>query len=158
MLRIADWVAAVWALYRKAVILLTNHALRCAAQLPHDHELNGIALRMQREVQPVVLDVLSSVPYFLLADVDAAFDDERRKSLKPGPPVGGMLLVHPLYITVLQRDLVTPAIDAYVQDCFDWMHDWLGIGQAKVVRQAGVNVMVRSLADAQTIIWAGMII
>jgi hypothetical protein len=111
---------------------------------------------MKEEIQPTITDVLASVPFFLLKNVKHAFSfSEQPKPLHPGPPVGGLLAMHPLFMLTEMDRVVRPDMIRYLRACLNWMDEWQGIGQARWLGQ-GQPGPFRSIADAHTIVWAGM--
>lgn len=135
--------------------MLAAITIRCAAALPSENNIAAIASRLKLEVRPIVDQMLASIPYFLLADVWSAFRDPPGK-LEPRPPVGGILCMHPIYITLLQSEVVSKEIAKYLRGCLKWMSDWQGMGQARVLVEDPGSTIKLNVSDAHTIVWAGM--
>ena len=130
------YVAGVWNTARMARILLLDLILKLSNALngnhncSHEHQdsLRGVALRL-------VEDTISSIPFSLAEDLHIFLQDREKDStrarMRPGIPVGGLLLMHPIYI-VSRLSIVPENIREYMRDCLDWIGTNMGIGQASV--------------------------
>ncbi|KAL2847843.1 hypothetical protein BJY01DRAFT_163826 [Aspergillus pseudoustus] len=89
----------------------------------------------------LVKDILASIPYHLAKDLSAvdmssSTTSGLRTSPTPAPgvgrPVGGLLLLHPLYV-LSSCTIVPPSVQMYVRKCLAWIGEHMGIGQATVM-------------------------
>ena len=130
------YVAGVWNTARMARILLLDQILKLSNALngnhiySHEHQesLRGDALRL-------VEDIFSSIPFSLAEDLHTFLQDRGKENsvakMQPGIPVGGLLLMHPIYI-VSRLSIVPEKMREYMRDCLDWIGTNMGIGQASV--------------------------
>ncbi|KAL9612465.1 MAG: hypothetical protein Q9167_002937 [Letrouitia subvulpina] len=123
------YVAAVWNIARSVRVLLIDL----------DHKLSNILGRNygQNTEHPEVLllveDIISSVPFHLAEDLPTFMGelDKNCSTIKPGRPVGGLLLMHPLYVAS-KVCLVPQQMQEYTRCCLEWIASVIGIGQASL--------------------------
>ena len=130
------YVAGVWNTARMARLLLLDlilklsNALNCNHSCSHQHQDStpGDALRL-------VEDLISSIPFSLAEDLHTFLQDRGKDNtmakMQPGIPVGGLLLMHPIYI-VSRLSIVPLKMREYMRDCLEWIGTNMGIGQASV--------------------------
>ena len=130
------YVAGVWNTARMARVLLLDLILKLSNALNDNHNydreqqntLRGDALRLAE-------DIISSIPFSLAEDLQIFLQDRRKEDkeakMQPGIPVGGLLLMHPLYI-VSRLSIVPEKMREYMRDCLEWIAENMGIGQASV--------------------------
>jgi len=123
------YVAGVWNTSRTARLLLISLILKLSS-VTYDADTYA---REQKEAQVLVDDIIASIPYHL-SDGLPRFLAEGGKGeglLEPGRPVGGLLLMHPIYVasTLL---IVPQEMREYLKDCLSWIGINMGIGQASV--------------------------
>lgn len=111
--------------------------------------------RLKRQVDVLVEDVLASIPFFLLANAEAALISSP-EPLEPGPSAGGVLLMHALHILTMQREIITDDVAEYMRRCLRWMDRWQGLGQAKGLADSRDLAPQPFVRDAHAIVWAGM--
>jgi hypothetical protein len=151
------WIATIWMIYRQGAIKFAQIAICCASVLADDGELGAIAAQLREEARPVIAGFLASVPFFLLANVKRAFGyAQQPKPLEPGPPVGGLLAMHPVFTVSGLGDVVKPEEVAYLRECLVWIDTWHGISQANLLSQTEY-IPCKSMRDAHTIVWASML-
>jgi hypothetical protein len=115
--------------------------VRChsaTTNLPQDAEIDPL---IWQEAQKLALIIAGSIPYYLAEDVQVFLkqtlaSDVTSKAMIPGPSVGGLLLMHTLYM-VSKMSVVDPALKVYFKDCLAWIGRNMGIGQATML--SGVN-------------------
>ncbi|OCL02966.1 hypothetical protein AOQ84DRAFT_303720 [Glonium stellatum] len=155
------YVAAVWNTYRKTHLMILDIIVRCLKRL----EGNEIRTREQEEVQRLAEGIAASVPYHLTEDLQGYIQGIQAGSdtMIPGKPVGGLLLLHPLYV-VARSSVVSPQLQAYMSECLEWIGKNMGIGQATLLSNASIlNLSAAFLpfqyiAEGHVLIWAGMLI
>ena len=130
------YVAGVWNTARMARILLLDLILKLSNAFngnhnysrEHQDSLRGDALRL-------VEDMISSIPFSLAEDLHTFLQDRGKEDtqakMQPGIPVGGLLLMHPIYI-VSRLSIVPEKMRDYMRACLDWIGTKMGIGQASV--------------------------
>ena len=142
--------------------MMAELVTRCANHCAGDSELAHIAARLSHAAVQLLDDVFAAVPYMLLDDVTTAVQSPAATHVsgdapRAGPPVGGVLIMHPLHIAVGFTNVVSPDRAAYMRGCLRWMAEEMGLGSAWEMHQAtGPGCMQKSIADAHTVVWAGM--
>lgn len=140
--------------YRKALLLLLDVIVSCdqaISRLSQDAEVDHT---VSKEIYDLTLDIAAAVPYHLADNVQVFFDqtlssDEINKAMIPGRSVGGLLLMHTLYM-VSTLPVVDPAINRYCKDCLAWIGRNMGIGQATMLSQVKlqpIQLLVELTAD-----------
>lgn len=127
------YVAAVMNTYRKTYLMLL-------AVLKH------LAPRVLRPVQPEIMSsweqqasilidaILASIPFHLTEKIQ----DYRHtvvssaNQMTIGRPVGGLLLLHPLYV-LSTLSIVPPHIKSYADRCLSCIGKYMGIGQGTLM-------------------------
>jgi hypothetical protein len=99
----------------------------------------------------LVHEILASIPYHLAKDLSAvgtmspsAPGGLRTSSTSTsapgvGRPVGGLLLLHPLYV-LSSCTIVPTSVQAYVLKCLAWIGEHMGIGQATVMSKVCMHL------------------
>jgi hypothetical protein len=116
-----------------------NVIVRChwaTTHLPQDAEIDP---SIWEEAQKLALDIAASIPYYLAENVQVFLNqtlasDMTSKAMIPGPSVGGLLLMHTLYM-VSKLSVVDPALKDYLKDCLAWIGRNMGIGQATMLSE-----------------------
>ena len=122
------YVAGVWNTSRTARLLLISLILKLSSVM-NDTASNTYP---HKEALVLVEDIIASIPYHLAGDLLSFLNESKRgKPLEPGRPVGGLLLMHPIYVasTLL---IVPQGMQEYLKDCLSWIAINMGIGQASV--------------------------
>lgn len=137
-------------------------------------------VRMQSKANELSQGLLSSVAYHLtnlstLPDpTSAGTDDISRKLEETGKPVGGLLLMHPMYV-VAQVSIIEDEMRRYARRTLGWIGKNMGIGEAAVLANVSLRYslsMIGKLTDVQeqssipfryaaqghVLVWAGMLI
>ncbi|THC94915.1 hypothetical protein EYZ11_005598 [Aspergillus tanneri] len=124
------YVAGVWNVSRIARCFLINLVLRLSSILDgigdHSQELQDVLQQLG--------DIIASIPYHLTEDL-LGFVAQGGKSPKitsPGRPVGGLLLLHPVYVAS-QLPVVPAEMQVYMRKCLAWIGTHMGIGQASLL-------------------------
>lgn len=129
-LTITVYVSAVWNAYRKTRLLLLNQLYINSMHLGDESDHR----RAQAEAQELVESIVASIPYHVLEDPEALLLQAGRcaDQFKPGRPVAGLLLMHPLYVTSM-LPVVSPPLCAHLRECLGWIGQNMGIGQATLL-------------------------
>lgn len=123
-------VAGVWNIFRAARLLLSILAIKlCGAT----GDIKGCAEYTVIATE-VAEDIAASIPYHLTDNLHV-FINELPTSSKIGEPgrlLGGLLLMHPLYV-VTQMPFLPEKLRDYTQRCLEWIGSDMGIGQATLL-------------------------
>lgn len=122
--------AAVWNIWRKTQLLYIDCLSRIARLLSREDRIPAY----EKRAGALVLGLKASIPYHLAFDLDEylRLADAGAPLIPPNRPVGGLLLLHPLYVAA--RCSIVPLSDrVYFIDCLTWIGQHMGIGQATLV-------------------------
>ena len=91
----------------------------------------------QQDALTLVEDITASIPFHLVENLqlflrDTQDENAAARKIKPGRPVGGLLLLHPLCIAS-KLSIVPPALQNYTRECLEWIATNMGIGQASLL-------------------------
>lgn len=107
--------------------------IRCQCQIGRLTGGPEVDTAAQEYVADLTQSILSSIPYLLSADLQAFVKNvPARSPLVPGRPVGGLLLMHGLFL-LSTMTIIDPKIKDYLKSCLVWLGDHMGIGQATVL-------------------------
>jgi hypothetical protein len=127
------YVAALWNISRIARCLLITLLIRLSGVLNDDvnHEAD------HQEALRLVHDVIASIPYHLSEDLQVFLRqrDDHTEVSNPGRPVGGLLLMHSIYVAS-HLEIFPLEIREYMKNCLVWIGRRMGIGQAAFLAQA----------------------
>lgn len=119
------YIAGVWNTSRAARLLLLDLILALSDALndgeDHAHE--------RSEAVRQVDDIVASIPYHLTDELSSFIEGGADRELKPGRAVGGLLLMHPLFVAS-RVGTVGEEMREYLQECLVWIARNMGIGQA----------------------------
>ncbi|KAK0509741.1 hypothetical protein JMJ35_008135 [Cladonia borealis] len=157
----------MWNTSRIARVLLIHMILKLSRLLKDDQDHTR---KHQDALLGFIEDIVSSIPFHLAEDSPvflhrleegevgkAQMGKENAATiLSPGRPVGGLLLMHPIYVAS-KLSVVPQQTREYMTDCLEWIAKHMGIGQASLIAKAP-DVHEEIFADGCTIVWAGMLI
>ncbi|CAM1507557.1 Fc.00g071980.m01.CDS01 [Cosmosporella sp. VM-42] len=161
------YVAAVWNTWRKAQLIHIDVLARLAKLLGPEESIHGYEVRAKE----LVAGLKASIPYYLAVDIDEylRLADAGPPSIPPNRPVGGLLLLHPLYAAA--RCTIVPRHDRmYFLDVLNWIGEKMGIGQSTLLANTlrpGIDdkKMMKSpelpfmdMGEGHILIWAGMML
>lgn len=115
--------------------------IRCTHRLGYDNQA------LHRQAETLTRGIIASIPYFLAADLEQyveAIRDNRQVII--GRPVGGLLLLHPLYVAT-KCSIVSPSPQGYFTKCLSWIGHNMGIGQAKLLTKVSAS-NTREIVDS----------
>ena len=113
------YVAGVWNIFRAARLLLIALIIKVSDSC--DEYYIHTAKNMAK-------DILASIPYHLTDNLQV-FLNEGREITKRGRSLGGLLLMHPLYIAS-EMPFLPEEIRANIRRCLLWIGENMGVGQA----------------------------
>ncbi|KIX00977.1 uncharacterized protein Z518_10043 [Rhinocladiella mackenziei CBS 650.93] len=124
------YVAGVWNIFRAARLLLVALIVKLSDTCGgHDSFMD-----LSYTANGIVEDMIASVPYHL-ADNLQAFLNELARSTEiadPGKSLGGLLLMHPLYVAS-KMSFLSEEIREYMRACLTWIGSNMGLGQATLL-------------------------
>jgi hypothetical protein len=128
------YIAAVWNTYRKTHLMLVDILLRCAQQLSRPDLIPGL----EQQAHTLTTGIIASVPYYLSCDLHDYLQSIRSGIAKipVGRPIGGLLLLHPLYVGA-QCSAVPLPLQDHLNRCLAWIGHHRGIGQATLLSKVG---------------------
>lgn len=124
------FVAGVWNVFRAARLLLLALIIRLSdaiqdkdSRTDHVHTANGIAK-----------DIIASIPYHLADNLQIFLNavPTETEITNPGRSLGGLLLIHPLYVTS-QIPFLPENMREYMRRCLIWIGSNMGLGQADLL-------------------------
>jgi hypothetical protein len=118
------YVAGVWNIFRTARLLLL--ALIIKLELSDDACVDEYI----HTAHLIVEDMLASVAYHLADNLQDFLTST--EITNPGRVLGGLLLMHPLYISS-QMLFLDKSMREYMLRCLGWIGEHMGIGQATVL-------------------------
>ena len=142
------YVACVWNISRTARVLLINVILELSRILNDNQNHTG----EHQDALRLVEDIVSSIPFHLVEDLPVFLremghfavgeDDMNKKNaaaiLSPGRPVGGLLLMHPIYVAS-KLSIVPQEMREYLRDYLEWIAKHMGIGQASLFAKVRIR-------------------
>lgn len=131
------YVAGVWNTCRTTRVLLINLIVKLSNILNDNDDCN----REHQDVNCLVEDIISSIPFHLVEDLQAFLRDMGKEkaaaTMNPGRSVGGLLLMHPIYV-VSKLSIVPQQMREYMSGCLEWIAMCMGIGQASLFAKVRV--------------------
>lgn len=127
------YVAAVMNTYRKTYLMLLEALIRTAKHIDPIKHADTI-IKWSHKVMMLADDIVASIPYHLTSNLH---DYLRAIASQKGTPgigrcVGGLLLLHPLYV-LSTSSVLHPAMKTYVKRCLAWIGEYMGIGQGTLM-------------------------
>ena len=138
------YVAGVWNTACIFRLLLLDMIVRLSKVLNE----NDSHISEQHAALRLVEDIFASIPFHLAEDLQVFLcntqdENAAARSIRPGRPVGGLLLLHPLCIAS-KLSIVPPRLQDYTRDCLDWIATNMGIGQASLLTKVRKTYPVKS--------------
>ncbi|TVY80763.1 hypothetical protein LSUE1_G007403 [Lachnellula suecica] len=129
------YVAGVWNIFRSARLLLILLIMNLSDTIG-EHE-NGTTLNNTAE--SIAEEIFASVPYHLADNLQVFLSDlaTSKHVIDPGRTLGGLLLMHPLYV-VSKMPFLPESMRIYAQKCLLWTGTYMGIGQATLLAKVGI--------------------
>ena len=132
------YVAAIWNSYRKGRLKILDCIIRCAKRLGQGDNYH----QEQIEAEELANDIVASIPYHLTADLQVFVQEAKSDSkvVTPGKALGGLLLMHPLFVTS-ELSIVSPELRTYMRACLAWIGSNMGIGQATLLSRVRIRII-----------------
>lgn len=117
-------VAGIWNVFRAARLLLLNLLV----------QISPSSEQVRKDAARIVESMIASVPYHLTENLQAFINGQAKHSEipEPGKHLGGLLLMHPLYVA-FKSPCLPPDVRLYLQECLLWIGDSMGLGQARLL-------------------------
>jgi hypothetical protein len=141
------YVAGVWNVFRVARLLIVALIIK----LSEASEENEDCSEYIRTVNCIVDDVISSVPYHLTDNLQVFLGTSslNKEIMDSGKFLGGLLLIHPLYI-VSELPFVSGDMRDYMRTCLAWIGSEMGFGQATLLSNVRETLQpIAGIADRQ---------
>ncbi|ETS79059.1 hypothetical protein PFICI_08912 [Pestalotiopsis fici W106-1] len=147
------YVAGIWNIFRTAQLLLLALILR----LPQDPRTACHDDHYLEETQTIFQEIAASIPYHLTDSLPAFINDLAKTSeiTDTGKHLGGLLLLHPLYVLTQMPYLHEPERQ-YARECLLWIGSNMGLGQATVLAHEP-NLDKEYVLSGCMIIWSGFL-
>ena len=138
------YVAGVWNTACTFRLLLLDMIVRLSKVLND----NDSHVSEQEDALRLVEDIVASIPFHLAEDLQVFLRDTQdegaaTRKIKPGKPVGGLLLLHPVCIAS-KLSIVPPRLQDYTRECLEWIATNMGIGQASLLTKVRRTYLVKS--------------
>ncbi|KAF2108886.1 hypothetical protein BDV96DRAFT_254873 [Lophiotrema nucula] len=144
------YVAGVWNVFRAARLLL-GHLLMKFTSTIYDQDSNR---NTTSTTYRLVEDIFASIPYHLTDNLPAFVDGMRTsEQIQPGKHLGGLLLMHPLYV-VANLSSLGPEVRRYARRCLEWIGENHGLGQATLLARRS-DLDREYLSSGLMLIWSG---
>lgn len=123
------YIAGIWNIYRAARLYLSDMISR----LSNGNRNSTTELKQVQEMDVLVQDVLSSIPYHLTDNLYGFLNqvDNGTPLTSIGKAASGLLVMHPLHV-ISNLSAVDPAVRSYLKKCLIWIRENMGVGQASV--------------------------
>lgn len=150
------YVAGIWNIFRVARLILIHHIIKVS----ETHVGPGSYLEHIRTANRITEDIAASIPYHLAENLQEFLNEQEssrgRGITEPGRFLGGLLLIHPLYVAS-RMWFVDERIREYFRGCLMWIGENMGIGQAGLFAKAE-DIDRNYIASGWMIIWSGFFI
>ncbi|EXJ85246.1 hypothetical protein A1O3_05921 [Capronia epimyces CBS 606.96] len=147
------YVAAAWNAHRKNRLMLLDKILRLSERL----QLKDGVRKLQAEAADLVAAIMASIPYHVTHDLDMQqhLSSSSPGEVSPGKSIGGLLLMHPLYISS-NLSIVPLHLRCQMRECLAWIGQNMGIGQATVFSNTLTVFPDESVIHGYVLLWASM--
>jgi hypothetical protein len=137
------YVAGVWDIFRAARLLLISLIIKLSAILGD----TGDSSWYIHNARSIAQEIASSIPYHLTDNL-YTFLDEFGTSTEirdPGKSLGGLLLIHPLYVAS-HTPILSEDMREYMHRCVEWIGSNMGLGQASLLAKVKLLTLHRNMS------------
>jgi len=123
------YISTIWNTYRKVRLMIIDVIISCASKL----NMRNSFQPQVSTAQDLVDDIAASLCFHLCADVPDLVRNAESGApfcLTPGKSLGGLLLMHPLFI-VSGLSITKVQQRRNMREALVWIADQMGIGQAQ---------------------------
>ncbi|KAK9414641.1 putative Transcription factor domain-containing protein [Seiridium unicorne] len=147
------YVAGVWNIYRSARLLLMVLMMSLSGRLDRADSSISYVFTAQQMFE----DMIASIPYHLTDNLPEFMKDSETgiDIADPGRSLGGLLLMHPLYVAA-NVPFLAETERRYMRDCLMWIGSAMGLGQAALLAQ-NPDIDRDYLTSGFMIIWSGFL-
>jgi hypothetical protein len=126
------YVAGVWNIFRAARLLLVALIISLSEATGDDRGYVDYAVIGNR----IAADMIASIPYHLVDNLPAFISDlaKQREIAEAGRYLGGLLLIHPLYVAS-RMQFLPDEMQCYSRRCLAWIGSNMGFGQATLLAE-----------------------
>lgn len=124
------YTAGIWNAARTAQLLLITLIAKLSDEIP---DTSAVVATMH-EANSIIKDMMASIPYHFTHDLYAFIDSAEIDVTEPGRTLGGLLIMHPLYVAA-QVPWVSECSKDYLRRCLAWIANNMGIAQADKLAQ-----------------------
>lgn len=141
-------IAGVWNVFRGARLLLTVLIVKLA----DTRDANGSSADHILDAIDIVKDIIASIPYHLMSNIYVFLDEKgaTNETRNTGKILGGLLLMHPLYVASRVPFLPNSMRD-YLRKCLMWIGSNMGIGQATFLAKVRAARLLASVKRFHTL-------
>lgn len=149
------YVAAVMNTYRKTYMMLLEALIRIASHIEPVTYADNITT-WTHKAQLLADAIVASIPYHLTSNLQDYFSmiTSKKGALEIGHSVGGLLLLHPLYV-LSTSSILNTQMRSYVKGCLAWIGQYMGIGQGTLMSKV-IASKVPGTANKDLIIYRGI--
>jgi hypothetical protein len=124
------YVAGVYNLFRAARLLLVSLIINLSDTLGH----NDSRAKHIHIANHIIEEMVASIPYHLTDDLQSFLSKQAAnvEISTPGRSLGGLLLMHPLYVAS-EVSFLPEEVREYMRRCLAWIGSNMGIGQARLL-------------------------
>lgn len=136
-------IAGVWNIFRAARLLLIALIIKTS-------EIEDFSAHIQIS-HSIVQDMISSIPYHLTDNLQLFLGQQSkyREISDPGKYLGGLLLIHPLYVAS-EMSFIPLEMREYLRRTLAWIGTNMGLGQATTL------AYVREIDFLALVLWANI--
>ncbi|KAH6867733.1 hypothetical protein B0T10DRAFT_419423 [Thelonectria olida] len=142
------YTAGIWNTARAAQLLLFALTVKLSADISN----TSTCLSNMPEANSIIKDMMASIPYHLTHNLHDFVNGPETEIPEPGRTLGGLLIMHPLYVAA-HIPFTSACAKDYLQRCLTWIAKNMGIAQAdKLALSQGLDENL--LQSACMIIWS----
>ncbi|KAF2792378.1 hypothetical protein K505DRAFT_246780 [Melanomma pulvis-pyrius CBS 109.77] len=147
------YVAGVWNIFRVARLILLSLIIKLSAILG----IKENCIEFIIAGNCILEDMLATIPYHLVNNLPAFVSllSNEAQITEPGRYLGGLLLMHPLYV-VSEIPFLSEPTRVYIRKCLAWIGSNMGIGQATLLANTR-DIGKDFIESGCMIIWSGFL-
>jgi hypothetical protein len=138
------YVAGIWNVFRTARLLNAALIIKSSNMLQRHED----CVELITVAHGLVEEIIASIAYHLtdnLQDFLTQFAESKAITDR-GRTLGGLLLLHPLYIAS-ETAFLSPEIKRYLRRCLEWIGSHMGIGQATLLARVSSKLFPQVLME-----------
>ena len=132
------YVAGVWNIFRSARLLLIALIMKHSDMVRNSENY----IKYTRKANTIVKEMIASIPFHLADNLQVFRSQlsEDTRVIEPGKYLGGLLLIHPLYVAS-EMSFVPETMREYLRRCLEWIGLNMGFGQATLLASVCNHVL-----------------